>query len=107
VTTLLVFTTLPDRDRAEALARELVERRLAACVNILAPCASMYHWDGKIETAAEIPLVAKTTEDRYAALEACIVAAHPYDLPEIVAVPVARGLPGYLAWVTRSVAPDA
>lgn len=103
MTTLLVFTTLPDRDRAESLARELIERRLAACVNILAPCTSMYHWEGKTETAAEIPLVAKTTEERYAALEECIRAAHPYDLPEIVAVPVTRGLPGYLAWVTRSV----
>jgi len=104
MTILLVFTTLPDRVHAETMAGDLVARGVAACVNILAPCVSMYHWEGKIETAEEIPLVAKTTEDRYDALEAAIRAGHPYDVPEIIAVPVARGLPAYLRWVTDSVA---
>jgi len=101
---LLVFTTVPDRGTADALARDLVADGLAACVNIQAPCTSMYHWEGKIETTAEIPLVAKTTEERYAALEARLRAAHPYAVPEIVAIPVVGGLPAYLDWVTSSVA---
>ncbi|QDX82960.1 divalent-cation tolerance protein CutA [Denitratisoma sp. DHT3] len=97
--TLLVLTNLPDQDQARALAALLVEQRLAACVNILAPCASVYRWQGQVEAAQEIPLLIKTTSARYAALEAAIRGAHPYELPEIIAVPVTRGLPGYLAWV--------
>jgi periplasmic divalent cation tolerance protein len=97
--TLIVLTTLPDADSAAALAARLVESRLAACVNLLAPCTSVYRWEDKIETASEVPLLIKTTAARYAALEAAIRAAHPYELPEIVAVPVERGLPAYLAWV--------
>lgn len=97
--TLLVFTQVPDAASAQALASHLIERRLAACVNTLAPCRSLYRWQGKIESAEEVPLLIKTTEDRYAALEQAIRAQHPYELPEIVAVPVSRGLPAYLAWV--------
>ncbi len=96
---LLVFTNLPDAASARALAGHLVEARLAACANILAPCRSVYRWDGKIEDAEETPLLLKTTAARYPALEAAIRARHPYELPEIVAVPIERGLPGYLAWV--------
>lgn len=96
---LLVLTNLPDADRARDLAARLVEARLAACVNILAPCRSVYRWDGRIEEAEEVPVLIKTTAERYAALEAAIRAHHPYELPEIVAVPIGRGLPGYLAWV--------
>ncbi|MBS3935048.1 MAG: divalent-cation tolerance protein CutA [Sulfuritalea sp.] len=97
--TLLVITNLPDQDSARALAGVLVEARLAACVNILAPCRSVYRWQGKTEHAEEVPLLIKTTAARYAALEAAIRARHPYELPEIVAVPIDRGLPDYLAWV--------
>ena len=104
MTVLLVFTTAPDRAVADALAKALVADGLAACVNIQAACTSMYHWEGKIETTAEIPLVAKTTEERYPALEARLRAAHPYAVPEIVAIPVVGGLPAYLDWVTASVA---
>lgn len=96
---LLVLTSLPDAASARALARALVEARLAACVNILAPCRSVYRWQDKIEDAAEVPLLIKTTAARYAALEAAIRARHPYELPEIVAVPIQHGLPDYLAWV--------
>ena len=99
MTALLVLTNLPDRPAAEALAKNLIEARLAACVNILAPCRSVYRWQGAVETADEVPLLVKTTEARYAALEAAIRAQHPYELPEVIAVQIAHGLPDYLAWV--------
>ncbi len=97
--TLMVLTNLPDEASAHALAGALVGERLAACVNVLAPCRSVYRWQGAIENATEIPLLIKTTAVRYAALEAAIRARHPYELPEIIAVPVAHGLPEYLDWV--------
>jgi periplasmic divalent cation tolerance protein len=96
---LLVFTNLPDADSARQLAERLVGGRLAACVSILAACRSIYRWQGEIETAQEVPLLIKTTTGRYAELEAAIRAGHPYELPEIVAIPLAGGLPAYLAWV--------
>jgi len=96
---LLVLTTLPDQTTAETLASALVESRLAACVNILQPCRSIYRWQGTVETADEVPLLIKTTEARYPALEAAIRARHPYEIPEIIALPISLGLPGYLAWV--------
>lgn len=102
---LVVLTNLPDADAARTLAATLVAQRLAACVNVLAPCRSVYRWQGAVEEADEVPLLIKTTEAGYPALEAAIRAAHPYELPEIVAVPVVRGLPGYLAWVAAETAP--
>lgn len=97
--TLLILTNLPDAASAQALATMLVGGRLAACVNVLAPCSSVYRWQGAIENAREVPLLIKTTAARYADLEAAIRAAHPYELPEIIAVPIAHGLPDYLDWV--------
>jgi periplasmic divalent cation tolerance protein len=102
---LLVMTNLPDRPAAERLAERLIVERVAACVNILAPCRSVYRWQGSIERAEEHPLLIKTTAERYDALEKAIRAAHPYELPEVVAVPIERGLAPYLDWVeseTRS-----
>jgi periplasmic divalent cation tolerance protein len=96
---LVVLTNLPDEASAHALADALVGEHLAACVNVLAPCRSVYRWQGAIENATEIPLLIKTTAVRYAALEAAIRARHPYELPEIIAVPIAHGLPEYLDWV--------
>ncbi|MBS1226950.1 MAG: divalent cation tolerance protein [Proteobacteria bacterium] len=96
---LLVLTTLPDLASAQALASLLVDERLAACVNILAPCQSIYRWQGAVERTDEVPVLIKTSEARYAALEAAIVAQHPYQTPEIIALPVGRGLPAYLAWI--------
>ena len=96
---LLVVTSLPDRESAEKLAVLLIERRLAACVNILAPCASVYRWQGEIQHDEEHPLLIKTVKERYAAVEASIRANHPYELPEIIAVPITTGLPAYLQWV--------
>jgi periplasmic divalent cation tolerance protein len=99
MSTLLVLTNLPDRAAAERLADALIEKRVAACVNILAPCRSVYRWKGAIEHDEEHPVLIKTTAERYPVLESAIRAAHPYELPEIIAVPIERGLPGYLAWV--------
>ncbi len=96
---LLVLTNLPDRAAAERLADSLVEKRLAACVNILAPCRSVYRWKDAVQRDEEHPMLIKTTAECYAALEAAIRAGHPYELPEIIAVPVERGLPAYLDWV--------
>jgi periplasmic divalent cation tolerance protein len=103
--TLLVITSLPDRASADALARALVERRAAACVNILAPCTSVYRWKGAVETAEEYPLFAKTTRDRYSLLERVVRELHPYELPEIIAVAIERGLPAYLDWVAAEASP--
>ena len=99
MSTLLVLTNLPDRAAAEKLAGMLIEQRVAACVNILAPCQSVYRWKDAVQREEEHPLLIKTSADRYAALEAAIRAAHPYELPEIVAVPIELGLPAYLAWL--------
>jgi periplasmic divalent cation tolerance protein len=96
---LLVLTNLPDRAAAERLAGELIEKRLAACVNILAPCRSVYRWKDAVQHDEEHPVLIKTSAERYAELEAAIRAGHPYELPEIIAVPIERGLPAYLDWV--------
>lgn len=104
---ILVLTTLPDRLAAEALARELLEARLAACVHVGPTLRSLYHWRGEIETAEETPLAIKTRESHYAALEAAILARHPYELPEIVAVRLSHGLPAYLQWIAAETAPHA
>jgi len=96
---LLVLTNLPDRAAAERLADALIGGRLAACVNILAPCRSVYRWKDAVQQDEEHPVLIKTTEARYAELEQAIRANHPYELPEIVAVPIERGLPAYLEWL--------
>ena len=98
---VLVLTTLPDRASAQQVAQALIENRAAACVNILAECSSIYRWQGKVETANEVPLLIKTTHAAYPRLEAIIRAHHPYELPEIIAVPVNTGFPGYLHWVAQ------
>ena len=96
---LIVITHVPNRDVALEIARALIERKLAACVNVLAECTSIYRWQGKLESTAEIPLMIKTRAAIYDDVEAAIKSLHPYELPEIVAVPVERGLPGYLDWI--------
>lgn len=97
----LVITNLPDADAAQALAEYLVQAGLAACVNILAPCQSVYQWQGKLERAQEVPLLIKTSRARYADVEAAIRARHPYELPEVIALPIEAGLPDYLAWLEK------
>jgi periplasmic divalent cation tolerance protein len=97
---LLVITNLPDRAAAERLAERLVGERLAACVNILAPCRSVYRWKDALQHDEEHPMLIKTTAERYPALERALREGHPYELPEIIAVPIDRGLPAYLDWVS-------
>ena len=96
---ILILTQMPDRASAQSLARSLVEARLAACVSIGAPVESLYHWHGQIETAEEIPVVVKTSVERYRDVETAIRSQHPYELPEILAVPVVDGLTHYLDWI--------
>ena len=99
---LLILTTAPDHEVATTIADQLIEQGLAACVKIMAPCQSTYHWQGTIERSVEIPLFIISDEARYPALESQLKAAHPYDLPEIMALPCSGGLPEYLAWVSTS-----
>jgi periplasmic divalent cation tolerance protein len=101
---LLVLTNVPERAAAERLADLLVEKKLAACVNILTPCRSVYRWQGAIQHDEEHPMLIKTTTERYAALEEALRSSHPYELPEIIAVPIERGLPAYLEWVAAETA---
>jgi periplasmic divalent cation tolerance protein len=97
---VVVLTNLPDREAALKLGQELIARRLAACVNVLAPCTSVYHWKGQVQTATEVPVLIKTRAARYAEVEAAIRELHSYELPEIIAVPAVRGLDEYLQWVS-------
>ncbi len=99
---LVVITTAETAETAERLAQTLVERELAACVQ-LAPITAIYRWQGKVEQAAEILLLIKTTRAAYAELEAAISAWHSYQTPEIIALPVEAGAAGYLAWLQASV----
>lgn len=96
---ILVLTSLPDVDIARRIARELVEARLAACVQIGAPVESLYHWRGRLETAREVPMAIKSRADAWPGIEQAIRERHPYELPEIVAVPLSHALPDYLAWI--------
>ncbi len=97
----MVYCTCPDRDTASALARALVAENLAACCNVVEGLTSVYRWEGKVEEDPEVLLIAKTTWERYPALERSIQGNHPYELPEILAVPVTAGLAGYLDWVAE------
>jgi periplasmic divalent cation tolerance protein len=105
VAVIAVLTNLPDSASAFNLARELVHLRLAACANVLSPVTSFYRWEGRDEEAVEHPLLIKSTQARYAALETAIRERHPYSVPEIVAWPVTAGLPAYLSWVEGECAP--
>jgi len=96
---IMVMTNLPDESAATQVTRAVLAGRLAACVNRLAPCQSEYWWQGHIEHAQEWPLLFKTTQRQYAALEAAIRQHHPYSVPEIVSWPLGGGLPAYLDWV--------
>ena len=96
---LLVLTNVPDEASAKTIARVVVEGKYAACVNVLPAVQSIYRWQGALEEATEVTLLIKTTRERYGELEAAIKGAHPYDVPEIIAMPVVAGLPSYLSWV--------
>lgn len=100
---VLVMCTVPDAQLAEQLARTVVQQQLAACVTILSPGLSVYQWDGVLEKTTEIPLLIKTTHAGYDQLEAVIRMHHPYQVPEIIALPVCVGHLPYLTWVSQSV----
>lgn len=106
-TVILVLTNMPDQASAELLAESLVTHKLAACVNILAPCQSVYRWQGKLEHAVEIPMLIKSCQTHYAALEAAIRKAHPYELPEIITINIDGGLPDYLQWVNAQLSAES
>lgn len=99
--TILILTTVPDTATADRLASLLVESRLAACVNILPGVRSVYRWQGTVERADELQLIIKTASDGYRAVEEAIRAHHPYETPEIIALPIAQGLPAYLQWIVE------
>jgi periplasmic divalent cation tolerance protein len=101
---LLVFSTCPDPETAQRIGYTLVCEKLAACANILPQVRSIYRWKGNIEDSAEVLVFFKTTADVYARFEQRLNELHPYEVPEIVAVPVTRGLEAYLGWVAESCA---
>ena len=96
---LLVIANCPDEACANRIALAVVEAGLAACVNLLPRVQSVYRWQGAVESASEVPLLIKTTAGRYTELETAIRELHPYDVPEIIALPIAQGLPAYLDWL--------
>jgi len=100
---LLVLTGLPDRQTAINLAQTLVDKRLAACANVMDGCSSIFRWQGEVRTEREIPVLIKTRADRFASLQQEILVHHPYELPEIIAVPVEAGFQPYLDWVSAEV----
>lgn len=102
---LVVCTTVPDEPTARRMAAALVERRLAACVQVSGPIESVYRWRGAVETAAEWLCVAKTTADRWEEIECAIVELHPYDTPEIVATPLTHAADAYARWLRDETKP--
>ena len=96
---VVVLSTFPDEARAADIARALVEARLAACVNLVAGARSIYRWQGATEEAREVLAVIKTTSERLEALRARLIELHPYELPEVIAVPVVGGHAAYLDWI--------
>jgi periplasmic divalent cation tolerance protein len=103
VTALVVLSTFPDAETAARIARVLVDERLAACANLVAAVRSIYRWQGAIQDDAESLAIINTTTDRYPALAARIAELHPYEVPEIIALPMTDGHPPYLAWLAGQV----
>lgn len=100
---LLVISTVPDQETAKAVAKALVEERLAACVNIVPNLGSVYRWQGEVVEDNEVMLLIKTRRERYAELETRIRNLHPYNLPEVIALPIQQGSIPYLNWISESV----
>lgn len=99
---LLVLSTCPDQGSANHIAKVVVTEKRAACVNIVPGITSCFFWEGKMDTDDELLLIMKTTAENYPALETLIKEAHPYELPEIIAVPIRTGHSGYLDWITSN-----
>ncbi|OGQ97238.1 MAG: cytochrome C biogenesis protein CcdA [Deltaproteobacteria bacterium RIFOXYD12_FULL_57_12] len=96
-----VMTTLESKEDAQRLARTLVERKVAACVQIVGPLTSIYQWQGKVEEAGEYLCIAKSRQDLFDELRQIIAANHPYEVPEILALPISAGSDSYLAWLNQ------
>ena len=101
---LLAFSTFPDLETARRIARDLVTEKFAACANIIPAIESIYRWQGEVEEGNETLVLFKTTAARLEQLEQLILARHPYETPEIVALPLAEGTQAYLGWIDQSVA---
>ena len=101
-----VYAVFADAEEAQRIGEMMIEAALAACVNILAPCHSIYHWNGAIEHATEVPALFKTSADKIDALIAAIAREHSYDVPAIVAWPIVQAGPGYREWILTAQVPD-
>ena len=101
VAAILIYSTFPDKIIAEKAAHALLEKRLVACANIVPAMQSLYWWQGKIENAAEIMLLAKTTSEQFEAVNACILSLHPYECPCIIALPIELGHTPFLNWIEQ------
>ncbi|HZR79093.1 MAG TPA: divalent-cation tolerance protein CutA [Chthoniobacterales bacterium] len=101
---LLALSTFPDRETAQRISNQLVSEKFAACANVLPEVESIYRWQGKIENAAEALVFFKISEERQSAFQEKLRSLHPYEVPEIIFIPLAGGLPEYLHWVGRSCA---
>ena len=102
---IMVVSNVPSVGVAQAIAHELVAKQLAACVNIMPGVHSIYRWQDTVEEATEVTIFIKTQRSCYSALESAIIALHPYDVPEIIALPISGGLASYLSWITDSTQP--
>jgi periplasmic divalent cation tolerance protein len=99
----IILSTCPNQEVAETIAHALIEEKLAACVNIVPGVTSVYEWKGKIEKSQEQLLIAKTTTSTYSAVENAILKRHPYELPEVISIPINNGLASYLSWIDDNV----
>jgi periplasmic divalent cation tolerance protein len=100
---IVVFITVPKKAEAERIARGLIQHKLAACVNMVRGIDSLFRWEGKVDRAREILLIAKTGKSKFGKLAAFVKSAHSYTVPEIIALPVVAGNKEYLAWIDESV----
>lgn len=98
---IVIYCTCPNIETAEKISRSLISQHMAACVNQLPGITSLYEWEGKIQQDQEVLLLIKTTEERFDAIRQLVIEEHPYELPELIAVPISQGLPDYLEWITQ------
>ena len=98
----LALSTFPDRETAQRISNQLVSEKYAACANILPSIESIYRWKGKIESGNETLVFFKLSEDRQSAFQKKLCSLHPYEVPEIISIPISNGLPAYLRWVAEN-----
>lgn len=98
---IVIYCTCPNIETAEKISRLLINQHMAACVNQLPGITSIYEWEGKIQRDQEVLLLIKTTEERFDAIRQLVIEEHPYELPELIAVPISQGLPDYIEWITQ------